>query len=143
MATALFRDEVLQAQKAQWLGSIRIARPPSFGWVTAISVALAIALLAFALWGQITRKARLPGMLVPAGGLIPVMAPQAGVLTEWLVIEGDTVAEGQSLARISMERHIANGEAHALSQIAQGQRRSSLEAELRLIDQQTDRKSVV
>ncbi len=137
MATALFRQEVLEAQKAQWLGSIRIARPPSFAWVTGISVVLAVALVAFALWGQVTRKARLPGMLVPTGGLIQVVAPQGGTLTEWMVAEGDTVTAGQTLARISLERHTANGEAHALSQIAMGQRRSSLEAELRVIDQQT------
>jgi membrane fusion protein len=137
VATALFRQEVLEAQKAQWLGSIRIARPPSFAWVTGISVVLAVALVAFALWGQVTRKARLPGMLVPTGGLIQVVAPQAGTLAEWMVAEGDTVTAGQTLARISLERHIANGEAHALSQIAMGQRRSSLEAELRVIDQQT------
>jgi membrane fusion protein len=137
VTTALFRQEVLEAQRAQWLGAIRIARPPSFAWVTGISIVLALALLAFSMWGQITRKARLPGLLVPTGGLIQVVAPQAGILDEWMVAEGDSVSPGQTLARISLERHTASGEAHMLSRIAMEQRRSSLEAELRVIDQQT------
>ena len=137
MTTALFRQEVLEGQKAQWLGAIRIARPPSFAWVTGISIVLALALLAFSVWGQVTRKARLGGLLVPTGGLVQVVAPQAGTVADWMVAEGDSVIAGQTLARISLERHTANGEAHALSRIAMEQRRSSLEAELRVVDQQT------
>ncbi len=58
MTTALFRQEVLEAQRAQWLGAIRIARPPSFAWVTGISIVLALALLAFSVWGQVARHGR-------------------------------------------------------------------------------------
>lgn len=118
MTTTLFRHEVLEAQRAQWLGAIRIARPPSFAWVTGISIVLALALLAFSVWDQITRKARLPGLLGPTGGLIQVVAPQAGILAEWMVAEGDSVSPGQTLVRITLERHTARGEAHMLSRIA-------------------------
>jgi membrane fusion protein len=136
LAAALFRQEVREAQKAQWLGSIRVASTPGAGWVTAISVLLACSLLAFALWGEVTRKARLPGMLVPAGGLISVPAQQAGTLTEWLIREADVVSEGQALAHVRTERQTRQGDAIALQRVAIAQRRSSLEAELRLLDQQ-------
>ena len=134
--TPLFRQEVLQARQAQWLGSIRIGRPPSFAWVTGVSLALALMLIAFAVWGQVTRKATVPGLLMPVGGLIQVAAPQAGVIGEWLVREGDAVQAGQPLLRIKSERHTAQGEAGALNLLALAQRRTSLQAERRLNEQQ-------
>ena len=64
----LFRDEVLQERRTQFLGAIRIGRNPSFALVTAVALLLAAALVAYATWGEITRKARLAGVLVPTGG---------------------------------------------------------------------------
>jgi membrane fusion protein len=133
----LFRHEVLQARQAQWLGSIRIARPPSFAWVTGVSLTLALMLIAFAVWGEVARKATVPGLLMPLGGLIQVSAPQAGVISEWLVREGDAVQANQPLLHIKSERHTAQGEAGALNLLALGQRRTSLQAERRLNDQQS------
>jgi hypothetical protein len=43
VTSALFRQEVLEGQKAQWLGAVGIARPPSFAWITGISIVLALA----------------------------------------------------------------------------------------------------
>ncbi len=136
MSSPLFRPEVLQAQQAQWLGSIQIVRPPSFAWVTGISLVVALGLLAFSVWADVTRKARLPGLLLPSGGLLTVPSPQLGVVAEWLVAEGDAVEVGQPLARIVSERQTLQGDAFALQGLAMAQRRSSLEAELRLLEQQ-------
>jgi membrane fusion protein len=137
MSSPLFRPEVLQTQQAQWLGSIQIVRPPSFAWVTGISLLVVLTLVAFSVWGEVARKARLPGMLVPAGGLVTVPAPQQGTLAEWQVAEGEAVDAGQTLARISSERQTQQGDAFALQSLAMSQRRASLEAEIRLVDQQT------
>ncbi len=60
MSTALFRDEVIQALRAQHLGGIRLGRNPSFVLVAWIAVALVSALVAFAVWGPMMRKASLP-----------------------------------------------------------------------------------
>ena len=91
----LFRPEALHERQVQWLGSIRIGRPPSFAWVTGIAICLALSLAAFSVWGEITRKAKLPGLLVPTAGMINLSAPQAGLLTELRVQEGDLVSAGQ------------------------------------------------
>jgi len=64
----LFRDEVLQERRTQFLGTIRIGRNPSFALVTAVALLLAAALVAYATWGEITRKARLAGVLVSVDG---------------------------------------------------------------------------
>jgi membrane fusion protein len=127
-AEGLFRPEVLQAAQGQWLGSIRIARPPSFAWVTSIAMALAAALIAFAVLGQVSRKARLPGLLLPSEGLIGVSAPQAGTVAELLVSEGQQVQAGQPLLRLSSPRLLTGGDATALAAQALAQRRSALDA---------------
>lgn len=133
--TSLFRPEVLEARQAQWLGTIRIGRPLSFSFVTGASLAMAAALVAFAYWGEVTRKVTVHGLLLPVGGLINVSAPQAGVITELLVHEGDTVETGQPLLQIKSERITAAGDAAALNAQALAARRASLEIERRLTEQ--------
>lgn len=133
----LFRSEVLQQRQAQWLGSIRIARPPSFAWVTGVALLLALALASFATWGEVTRKARLPGLLVPGAGLISVSAPQAGQVAELLVREGQAVQKGQPLMRLKNERLLAQGgDAALLNAQALAQRSASLQTERLLLQQQ-------
>lgn len=131
----LFRPEVLAARQAQWLGSIRIARPLSFTLVTGAALAMAAALMAYAWWGEITRKVTVHGVLLPAGGLINVAAPQAGVIAQALVQEGDTVQAGQPLLHIRADRITARGDAARLTAQALAARRASLDTERRLTEQ--------
>lgn len=132
----LFRQEVVQAAQDQWLGRIRIARPPSFAWVTGIAVVLAAALIAFAVLGQVSRKARLTGLLLPSEGLISVSAPQAGTVAELLVSEGQQVQAGQPLVRLTSPRLLAGGDATVLAAQALAQRGSALGTERLLLQQQ-------
>lgn len=131
----LFRTEVIEARQVQWLGTIRIGRPLSFTVVTAASVAMAGALIAFACWGEVARKASVHGVLLPVGGLINVSGQQAGVISQLLVKEGDDVQAGQPLARLRNERITASGDAAALTAQALQTRRASLETERRLTEQ--------
>ena len=50
MSSKLFRQEVLDAQSAQYLGGIRIGRNPHHATVAAVALLLAGALVAFAAW---------------------------------------------------------------------------------------------
>ncbi|MCK6422059.1 MAG: HlyD family efflux transporter periplasmic adaptor subunit [Aquabacterium sp.] len=134
--TPLFRAEVLHAQQAQWLGSIRVAQRPAFAWVAATAMVLAALLLGYAWWGEVTRKASLAGVLLPEGGLAHVGAAQAGVVSELLVREGDGVERGQPIARLRSERRTDHGDALLLARHALEQRRSALEAERRIATQQ-------
>ena len=94
---SLFREEVGAAQAANWLGSVRLHRPLSFAWVTTVALALAMALVAFAAWGDVNRKARLSGLLVPTLGSLNITTGQSGVLLELPIAEGQTVAAGDVL----------------------------------------------
>jgi membrane fusion protein len=135
-AAPLFRPEVMQAQSSQWLGSIRIGRSLSFSLVTGVALLMAAALVSFAIWGEATRKVSLPGVLVPEGGLIDLSSPQPATVAEVLIKEGDTVEAGQPLIRLRADRLLAGGELGRLQQAAVEQRRTSLQSELRLLDQQ-------
>ncbi|MBH9575366.1 HlyD family secretion protein [Inhella proteolytica] len=141
MSASLFRPEVMNAQQAQWLGSIRIARPPGFALVTVLAVACAAALVAFAVWGEYTRKVTLPGVLMPEGGVMDISSPQGGTVSEVLVKEGDEVQAGQPLIRLRAERQLAAGELGQLQAAAVAQQRQSLETELRLLEQRTQQRS--
>lgn len=96
---------------------------------------MAGALIAFACWGEVTRKTTVHGVLLPVGGLLHVTAQQAGVISELLVAEGDAVLAGQPLARLRNDRITVGGDAGALTAQALEARRSSLEAERRLMEQ--------
>jgi membrane fusion protein len=132
---SLFRKEVMAARQAQWLGSIRIARPLSFSLMTGAALVVASVLIGYACWGEVTRKATVHGLLLPQGGLINVAAPQAGVLVEVLVQEGDAVVAGQPLLRVRAERMTVKGDAAVLTAQALATRRVSLETERRLTEQ--------
>lgn len=106
----LFRQEVHAAQAAQWLGSVRLHRPLSFTLVTTAALAMALALVAFTAWGEVNRKARLSGLLVPSQGSLNITAQQSGVLMELSIVEGQTVQAGDVLLALHTEhRSMLNG----------------------------------
>lgn len=100
----LFRQEVAAAQAAQYLGSVRLPRPWSYAAVTSVALALALMLVAFATWGEVNRKARLSGVVVPSQGSLNISAPQAGVVMDLPVREGQSVKAGQVLLVLQTER---------------------------------------
>ncbi|WP_197418241.1 biotin/lipoyl-binding protein [Paucibacter sp. KCTC 42545] len=85
-----------------------------------------------------TRKAKLPGLLMPTAGMLTVSAPQVGVVTELLVKEGELVAAGQPVIRLRSDRTTSLGDAAILNAQALAQRRQTLETE-RLLTQQQQR----
>ncbi len=101
---SLFRPEVQQAQSAQWLGTVRIAQPISFGVVAAVALLIAGLFAAFGAWGEVNRKSKASGLLVPLAGTLNITASAAGVLGELHMAEGSTVASNAVLAIIHTER---------------------------------------
>jgi membrane fusion protein len=86
--------------------------------------------------GEVTRKARLPGLLVPVLGSLQLAAPQAGVLAELRVAEGDALSAGQPLIVVDLDRDAGHGRTGALVAQTLHARRTTLEIELRLVQQQ-------
>jgi len=134
--SSLFRDEALRAQQGRYLGSIRIARNPSFTLVAGVSLLLGAALIAFSILGHFTRKARVPGVLLPTLGTLNIPASQTGTLLELRIAEGDHVAAGQVVAVLGVDRTTKDGDAAVLVARSLAHRRETLETERRLANEQ-------
>jgi len=91
----LFQQELCATQAVEYLGSVRLQR--SWSYAVVANVALALTLVAFATGGWFNRKARLSGVVLPSQGSLNVSAPQAGVVMDLPVREGQSVQAGQVL----------------------------------------------
>ncbi|MFZ6767865.1 HlyD family secretion protein [Undibacterium sp. Di26W] len=131
-SSPLFRPEVTAALGSQWMGSIRLAQPASAGLIAIVAMLIAAALVAYITFGSITKKARVTGITVPVGGQLSVAAPNAGILLNTHVKEGELVKAGQVLFTISTERQNSQGEITALVAQQLATRADSLAAEQRL-----------
>ena len=127
----LFRKEALDHQRQKLHGTILLARPLSFTVLTALFVALAIAIVAFFLLFGFTRKATVPGVLLPDRGLVRIYPSQTGVVVERKVSDGQIVARGDVLFVLSSERaSSARGETQTAISKALESRIEKLRAEL-------------
>jgi membrane fusion protein len=109
MASKLFRQEAIDAQREKLLGEVSLARPVPLWAFTAVALAFAIGLVSFSVWGEYARRERVAGFLALDAGAARLLAPDAGTIAEILAKEGDEVAAGQPLIRLSYERGTASG----------------------------------
>jgi membrane fusion protein len=125
----LFRDEVVRSRRKQHLGTIQVARIPGARWALAASCTAGVALLAYAVLGELTRWTTAAGFLVPAGGAAQLSAPHPGVITHVHVREGDRVEVGQALVRVNTDRPTSRGDASELVARDLRQRRTAISEE--------------
>lgn len=131
MANGLFRQQAIEFKSQAQFGGVISLRPISYALITLIALSVAIMIVAFLWWGEYTRKAQVKGYLAPSEGLIKVHAPEAGILIERFVREGQKVKRGDRLFDISAERssrRTPKPRAEAIAQIKR--RRDSLNEEL-------------
>jgi membrane fusion protein len=107
---SFFRPEVIEGQRQSWLGTIQLIRPVTLGVLTALVATAAMAIAAYLYLGQYTHKARVGGHLVPDQGVVRLLAPQAATVLERHVQEGQTVAQGDVLFVLSLERSSLSGD---------------------------------
>lgn len=100
----LFRAEVISEQQTRFLGTVLLAPKISHSLFALFAALAATALLGLLFFGEYTRKERISGWLVPERGLIRIFAPEAAVVTELKVKDGDMVARGLPLLTLSTER---------------------------------------
>ena len=127
----LFRDEALENQRTKLLGEIVLTPKLSAFWISVAAVCLAAAVVAFMTLGSYTRRVTIGGQLMPAAGLIRVYTPQAGVVVEKHVGDGEVVKQGQVLYVLNSDRPGDNA-SELQADIARqtNERRTSLEQEV-------------
>lgn len=128
---SLFRDQALASQQTKWLGDIVLIRPLSFTFLTISAVVLASIVCAFLAWGSYTKHSTISGQLIPNTGLIKVYAPQAGIVIQQQVKEGQQVKAGDVLYVLSSERQSSTqGATQAAISSQVEQRQASLRDEI-------------
>ena len=125
--SSLFRPEVAEAQRQNWLGQVQLVRPLSLTVYT-VSVLCVLALvLAFLFLGEYTRKARIGGVLVPDLGVIRLVPPVQGRVLERYVQEGQTVHAGDVMFVLALESSTLSTDVQARVQRSLEERKRSLE----------------
>ena len=115
MSGTLFRKEVVEVRRGEWLGSIVMAAPLSRWLLTALALSVATALLLFLFLGSYTRRETVAGQLVPSAGLLNVAAPTAGTVVRLRVRDGQPVKAGEALLELAGDQDSAAlGSTHAL-----------------------------
>lgn len=123
----LFREEVMQAQRSQFLGTIRLATPISHQVWGLVAAAVTLSIVLWLCLGQYTRRERVTGALVPQAGLLNISARAAGTVTKVDVNVGASVVAGDPLLTISGDR----------SSAAMGDTDAAVDKELRTQETQT------
>jgi len=133
----LFRRQAVDYQRQKFHGAIVLTRSP---WRTAIAaffVLLVAALLVFAGTQGFARKETVTGVLAPAGGVLRLVAPQAGVVVATPLPQGSRVVAGQAVVRLSAEQSSATGPTQEAVARSLALRQGSLAQELEQQGQQT------
>lgn len=131
----LFRPQAVAARHGGWLGAIRIAQPAGDAACAATAV-LVIGLIAgFACLGSYTRRATVPGLLEPVGGVLRLTTPATGTIETMRLVEGRHVVAGETLVVLSAERQSASGGTQRLIATQLDARRATLDRDRRLSEE--------
>ena len=105
----LFRATSLAKRKQRFLGEVVLAGPASTPFAVAIAGVCLATLITLAFVVQVPARLHAPGVLLPVGGLATVGAEQSGVVGHVLVEAGTTVAAGQPLITLIVDRRLEDG----------------------------------
>jgi len=134
---SLFRKEVFEYKKHKLHGDVFLAGPVSFKIICGLLTALFVFGLTVILTGTYTRTERVPGYLVPTGGLVKIQAGRFGTVKSTQVNEGDLVRAGDIILEIEIAQLTAgDSSVEAQSLVALDKQRQNLENQVILEENQ-------
>jgi membrane fusion protein len=142
---SIFRPEAVAARSAGWLGDVVIIKPIAFHILCLLAAGASLAIVLFFAIATYTRRTSVTGQLVPQQGMIKVFAPQAGVVVEKRVSQGQVVRKGEVLYVVSSDRESEQQElAQAVISRLVTEKKLSLEREVHQTRalQQIERESI-
>ncbi len=101
VSQSLFRRKAVQAAGYRLFGSVTTALPPSAGIAIIASALIVAALIAAVTIIEVPLRSRAVGVLVPAGGLIDVVARQPGHVATIGVVAGEVVPKSHLLLSVA------------------------------------------
>lgn len=120
---SLFRHEVLAARADTSAGAPLHISPVGARRLTLFLLGLCLTVLGVLILGSYTRKERVQGVVQARDGVAMVVVPEAGLVRQVRVKEGQAVKAGDVLAELSDERFSDAGSTQALIETnLQGQR---------------------
>lgn len=119
----LFREEVLQAHSEQAYGKVLLVHPIAHYVLAALGLGLLFLTGLFLAFGHYTKRASVPGVLEPVGGVVKLYAPRNGQLKVSHVHEAQSVHKGDVLMEFTSEHDGTSGLAIESQSEAHGQER--------------------
>ncbi len=136
-SSPLFRKQSIEQQKASIYGSVISEKPVRHSLATAYALIVAFAIFTFVSMASISRKVELSGVVSPRAGVVRLSPPQAGVISDRRVREGQTVQAGDVLFVLtsthSILKNVDTGQ--SISKLL-SERRDSYKNELLSLNQQ-------
>lgn len=99
----LYRPEAVDGQRRRLYGSVTIHQPASLTLLTGTVAVLALVAGTFMATASFPQKEAVTGWIVPDTGMAQIYATKGGVANQVKVKVGDAVAEGQTLAVLSVD----------------------------------------
>lgn len=128
---ALYRQQVVQAQRGNAMGVIWVVPPLSRWLLVAIATLFAAALIGLLVFGHYTRRETVTGRLVPNLGLLTLTAPRTGTVAKVRVRDGQSVTKGDVLIELWTDQDsVILGQTHAAVSVALDAQRQRLQADL-------------
>lgn len=126
----LFRRQAVDSVRQRWLGEVVVATPPTSAVTVVIAAGACVALCVSSVTIRVPEHLQAAGVMLPAGRIIRVLAPRAGIVGDIAVQDGDSIHPGQALLRIMSPDAAGGGSS------LDGRWRS-LERELAVLDDET------
>lgn len=105
----LFREEAQAALVNERFGTVLLRRPISFAIITGLTALLGSSLVLFCMVGEINRKTRIAGVLIPEIATVRLVAPQTGVVRDIRIADGEEVNAGDVLLTLHSDKPLTRG----------------------------------
>lgn len=105
----LFRREAVEHQAVRLDGAISLAVPLGWHIIGYFLFAMVTVALVFLCFATYSKSIEVTGVIAPAAGVVTILPQRAGVVSNVMVVEGQSVARGTPLAVVATGQYASDG----------------------------------